>query len=204
MPQYARDLEALLTRLRIEHAVAIGWSMGAFVWWDYYRQFGAGRIDGLVVIDQPPTDRRTDDFPNGLISIETLRDWHEAVQTRRNEFMREVLPMMFGTPPEPEDAQWMCDEMMRAPESIAAAVLIDQSLRDYREDVRRCTIPTLVCSGRLSAQPHEGSRLIVETAPAARLEVFEKSGHSLFFEEPAKFNAAVTAFVAELGTAPRA
>ena len=198
MPQYARDLEAFLARLRIERAIAIGWSMGAFVWWDYYRQFGADRIDGLVVIDQPPTDMRSPDFPNGLISVYTLRDWHEAVQMRRNDFMREVLPMMFGKPPAPDEAQWMCDEMMRAPPSIAAAVLVDQSFRDYRDVVRHCTIPTLVCSGRLSAQPPEGSRLIVETAPAARLEIFEHSGHSLFFEEPAKFNAVVEQFASAL------
>ncbi len=198
VPSYARDLRAFLRGLRLTSVVGVGWSMGAFVWWDYYQQFGADGIEGLVVIDQPPTDLRSADFPNGLIAIDVLRDWHYAVHTRRDAFMREVLPMMFGTPPAPADAQWMWEEMVRSPAAVAGAVLVDQSLRDYREVIKRCPIPMLVCSGRLSAQPPEGTKLIVETAPSARLVIFERSGHSLFFEEPERFNAVCGEFVESL------
>jgi pimeloyl-ACP methyl ester carboxylesterase len=34
VPQYARDLRALLERLDLADVVLVGWSMGAFVSWD--------------------------------------------------------------------------------------------------------------------------------------------------------------------------
>src|SRR5262245_41692493 len=46
---YARDLKRFLERLAIEQPVLIGWSMGAFVIWDYVRQFGPEGIAAAVV-----------------------------------------------------------------------------------------------------------------------------------------------------------
>jgi pimeloyl-ACP methyl ester carboxylesterase len=198
VPTYARDLEAFMDRLGLEQVIAVGWSMGAFVWWDHFKQFGPARLRGLVVIDQPPTDMRKEDFPDGLISPDSLRDWYERVQTDQAAFMNEVLPMMFAKPPADADRAWMVAEMSRAPAVVAAAVLFDQSTRDYRETIRGYPVPTLVCSGALSHQPRAGSQMIVDSAKTARLKVFEGSGHSLFYEDSPAFNLAVRDFILTL------
>ncbi len=199
VPTYARDLEAFMDRLGLEQVIGVGWSMGAFVWWDHFKQFGPGRLRGLVVVDQPPTDMRKDDFPDGLISADALRDWYERVQTNQASFMEEVLPMMFARLPTDADRAWMVAEMLRAPAVVAPAVLFDQSTRDYRETIRGYPVPTLVCSGALSHQPRAGSQLIVDSAIAARLKVFEGCGHSLFYEDSAAFNLALREFIGSLG-----
>lgn len=198
VPTYARDIEAFMDRLGLGQVVAVGWSMGAFVWWEHYRLFGADRLRGLVVIDQPPTDMCKPDFPDGLISPELMRDWHERVLVDQAALMREVLPMMFATPPSAADQEWMVAEMLQAPAAVAAAVLFDQSTRDYRDVVRGYPVPTLVCSGAKSGQPRAGSQLIVDGARAATLRVFEGCGHSLFYEDAAGFNTAVREFIGTL------
>jgi pimeloyl-ACP methyl ester carboxylesterase len=145
---------------------------------------------------------RKDDFPDGLISPDALRDWYYRVQTEQASFMDEVLPMMFAKPPEKSDRAWMVDEMRQAPAVVAAAVLFDQSTRDYRETIKGYPVPTLVCSGALSHQPRAGSQLIVDSARNAQLRIFEDCGHSLFFEDSAGFNLALREFISTLPPRP--
>ena len=116
--------------------------MGAFVWWDYYHQFGRAGARGHVVIDQPPSDWQSDTIPQGLISFGMLRDWHRRLQTERNELVREIIPMMFASQQCQTDLRWMFDDMTRAPEVIAAAVLFDQSTREYQQQLTDYTVPT--------------------------------------------------------------
>jgi len=203
VPTYARDVRAFLSELKIAEFVAVGWSMGAFVWWDYYQQFGVAGMRGLVVIDQPPSDWQSADLPGALISFETLRTWHYRLQTERNVLVREIIPMMFATPPNADDMEWMFDEMTRAPEAVAAATLVDQTLREYQSAMWGFPVPTLVCAGGLSAQPRAGFELIVQRAADARLSIFQSNGHCLFLEDADRFNAELDQFASAVpGKAP--
>ena len=198
VPCYARDLRAFVRKMNLDDFVAVGWSMGAFAWWDYYQQFGVAGVRGLVVIDQPPSDWQSPEIPNALLSFDMLRTWHYRVQTERNTLMREVIPMMFSTPPEPADFEWMYDEMTRAPEVIAAAILVDQSMREYQQMLRGYPVPTLICGGGRSAQPRAGLELIVDRVDKGRLVIFEECGHCLFLEDSERFNAEVENFARSL------
>ncbi len=198
VPCYARDMRQFLRKLGVESFVAVGWSMGAFVCWDYVRQFGPAGMRGLVVIDQPPSDWQSEQIPDALISHETLRLWHYRLLTERNALIREIVPMMFAKQPSPEDMVWMFDEMTRAPEAVAAAILVDQSLREYQDVLKDFPVPTLVCGGGRSAQPREGLELIVKYAANASLSIFEDCGHCLFIENPDRFNSEVDRFASAL------
>jgi pimeloyl-ACP methyl ester carboxylesterase len=127
-----------------------------------------------------------------------LRGWHERILSDKNKLMREVIPMMFASTPEPADMQWMFDEMTRAPEVIAAAIMFDQSTRDYQDQLAAYPIPTLVCGGGRSAQPRAGLELITELVPNSRLLIFEENGHCLFLENAARFNLEIERFAASV------
>ena len=198
VPNYAKDVKLFIDALGLEKYIAVGWSMGCFVWWDFFEQFGAHSMEGLVVSDQAPSDYRTEEYPIGLISQEMLCDWVFRAQTERNVLMKEVLPTMFANELDPDDVLWMYDEMMRAPDVIAALALFDQSTRDYRKILKNFPVPSLVCSGELSLQPLEGSELIIELVHDGRLEVFEGCGHALHFENSERFNHLVAEFVRSL------
>jgi len=198
VPTYARDLRAFVERLGLQEFVGIGWSMGAFVWWDYTLQFGPCGLRGFVNIEQPPSDLRSAQLPGGLLTLELLRDWHARLLTDRNAFMREVIPMMFARAPAESDLLWMHDEMTRAPAVIAAAELIDQSLREYYAVLSDYPVPTLACSGAQSAQPRDGMRMVAERARKGRLQIFPNCGHCLFLEDALAFNRSVDEFASDL------
>jgi len=200
VPEYAADLREFLQALGLRDAVLVGWSMGAFVIWDYVKQFGVDGLAGTVVVDEAASDFAWDGWPYGLITPEMLRDLNAGVQSGRAELIQHFIPLMFKAEPAPEDVAWMAEEMALPPAGVASSILLDQTLRDYREELAQVTVPTLVAFGgdekllKVAAGEH-----LVERMPDARLAVFEESSHCPFLEEPAIFNQTVLEFVESLG-----
>jgi len=89
--------------------------------------------------------------------------------------------------------------MTRAPAVLAAAEMVDQSLREYQQELVGYPVPLLACTGALSAQPRAGMEMLVERVRSGRLRVFENCGHCLFLEDAPAFNQAVREFATELG-----
>jgi pimeloyl-ACP methyl ester carboxylesterase len=198
VPTYARDLQTFIQKMKLDEFIGIGWSMGSFVWWEHYLQFGVGGLRGLIDIDQPPSDWQSAEIPDGLLNLQSLRSWHEAILTDYHPLMRRVLPLMFASPPTPEDLDWMVEEACRAPAVLCAAELIDQSLREYQGMLKGYPVPMLVCSGAQSPEPRAALQMIVDRVDKGRLEVFENCGHALFLEDTPKFNRCVREFAREV------
>lgn len=198
--QYARDIHDLIHGLKLRDVVLAGWSMGAFVLWDYIRQFGVENIRGTVVVEESASDFKWPDWPNGIADFPGLCGMMRDVQTDRAAFVRAFIPLMFKEAPSEADTHWMFKEITRLPESIASSILFDQTVQDYRADLATITVPTLLCFGRDEKLiPVAGGEHLQKNLPSSRLLIFEKSGHCPFLEEPARFNREVDQFVQTLG-----
>ena len=199
IPEYAADVRAFLEALGLRDAVLVGWSMGAFVIFEYVKQFGTDGLAGTVVVDESASDYGWPDWPHGMITPEMLRDLNEGVQTDREALIRHFIPLMFKDEVKPDDVEWMAAEMALPPAGVASAIIVDQSLRDYRGELAKVDVPTLVAFGadeKLLAVA--GGVHLVEHLPDARLVVFDDSSHCPFLEEPDRFNTEVIAFVDSL------
>ncbi len=198
--QYARDLHDLVHKLKLKDVVLVGWSMGAFVLWDYIRQFGVGNIRGTVVVEESASDFKWADWPNGIADFPGLCGMMRDVQTDRAAFVKAFIPLMFKDPPSKQDAHWMFDEITRLPESIASSILFDQTVQDYRADLVKVTVPTLLCFGRDEKLiPVAGGEHLHKNLSSSRLIVFENSGHCPFLEGSDRFNREVDQFIQSLG-----
>jgi pimeloyl-ACP methyl ester carboxylesterase len=195
---YARDLRAFLVVRDLRGAVLVGWSMGAFVAWEYLRQFGSDRLAGFVNVDQPPCDSQRPDWPHGFDLLDACR-FVTSLQVDQADTSRQVLDLVFKEPPAATDVEWMLAEMLRVFPPVAGVMLVDNMAYDARPLLPRVTLPTLLCWGRHSAlAPLSTGEFIAQTQPNARLVVFEESGHSPFLEEPARFHDEVARFIADL------
>ena len=196
---YARDIHTLIQGLELTNVILLGWSMGAFVVWDYVKQFGTEFLKATVIVEESASDYKQADWPLGAFDFHELCEVMAAVQTDRAGFVHEFIPLMLKEEPSEEDRQWMFDEITRPPESIASAILFDQTVQDYRPVLPNVTIPSLLCFGRdeklipLAAAEH-----LKQTLPEARLVIFENSSHCPFLEETDKFNQEVDAFICSL------
>ena len=148
MTQYARDLKAFLEHLQLNDVVLAGWSMGAFVIWDYFKQFKGERVKATIVIDQSASDFKWPDWPYGFADLPTLAHLIATVQTDRNGFVPGFLPNLFRNPPSETELAWMVEEACRLPVSIATSVFFDQTVQDYRPVLPTVNVPTLLTFGR--------------------------------------------------------
>ncbi len=196
---YARDIRALIEGLGLDGVVLAGWSMGAFILWDYFKQFGPHKVKATIVIEESASDFKWPDWPVGLTDFAGLCQMMKAVQEDRAPFVHEFIKLMLKEAPSAEVDKWMFDEITRLPEAIASAILFDQTVQDYRPVIPSIRVPTLLCFGRdeklipVAAGDHLKKQLA-----DARMVVFENSGHCPFYEEADRFNEEIERFVSAL------
>lgn len=191
---YAADVRALLELLDARDAVLVGWSMGAFVAWEYLTTYDDDLVTGLVVVDESASDFSWPGWEFGVIDMPTLAGMADTLQLDQRALAAEFVPEMFADS-EATQQDWMVDELCLVPPTIATSILVSQTLVDYRERITSITVPTLLCFGgneklvKVAAGEHLASKIAGST-----LVVFEDSCHCPFFEEPERFNAVVAEF----------
>ena len=196
---YAADLRAFMKGLGLTDAVLVGWSMGGFLIWEYFRHFGAENVRATVVVSETASDYKRDDWPLGAFDFPSLCDMMKRVQTDRPKLVNEFIDLMFKEPVSAKDREWIFKEITRLPETIASAILFDQTVQDYRPVLPQVNVPTLLCWGRDEKLiPIAGATHLQQTMPQTRLVIFEKSGHCPFLEEPGRFNRTVDEFIQSL------
>ena len=133
-----------------------------------------------------------------MITLDTLREMNEQLQLDQAAVVAEFAELMLHEPDE-QTMAWMSAEILQVPPVIASTILVDQTLRDYREFLPQVAVPTLVLFGEDDklTSPKAG-RYIADRIPGARLQTFPGSSHCPFWEEADAFNAAVAAFAAEV------
>lgn len=196
---YAKDVHTFIEKLDLKDVVLVGWSMGAFVVWDYLQQFGDDNVKGTVIVDELPSDYKWEDFPMGAFDFSTLIHLMREVQNNRTGFLTEFIPLMFKDDLAQEDFDWMLEETTKLPESVASAILFDQTVVDYRKQYESIQTPTLLCFGRDEKLiPVSAGEYIHERLKNSQLTIFENSCHCPFLEESEQFNNVVKGFIDSL------
>jgi non-heme chloroperoxidase len=172
--------------------------MGAMVAYDFLRQFGDDSVAGIVIVDQPPSDFAWEGYEFGVFTLDALREMNEQLQLDQPALVDEFTGLMLHAPDEAARA-WMTAEILQVPPVIASTILLDQTLRDYRDFLPGIGVPALVLFGmddKLTS-PKAGE-YIAGRIPGARLQTFASSSHCPFWEESGPFNEAVAVFAAGL------
>ena len=155
---------------------------------------------GTILIDQSPSDYKWPDWDCGVFDLKSLTDFMVQVQIDREKVFRQFVSMLFHELPADEEFNWMLQECMRIPASIASSVLFDQTMQDYRESLSKVNVPTLVISGGVEGKllPIESIRYVHENIPNSEFSIYENSNHCPFYEETERFNKEVKAFISSI------
>jgi pimeloyl-ACP methyl ester carboxylesterase len=196
MDQYADDLAALLTTLRIDRAVVCGLSMGGYVALALWRRHRA-RVRGLILMDTragndaPPARARRDE----MIALARSRGSAGVADA--------MITGMVGARTR-EKCPEVVDAVHRMLESAPLAGVIGalEALRD-REDstgtLGTIDVPTLVLVGEDDVlTPPSEAALLHAGIRTSTLEVIAGAGHVPNVERPAAVNHVVTEFLASL------
>ncbi|MEU6980909.1 alpha/beta hydrolase [Streptomyces sp. NPDC046371] len=206
--RFSRDVLELVDHLGLDRFDALGWSMGASVWWSFVDQYGTGRIRRLIAVDQPAavaavpwTTAREQRDSGAVFDVAGLLTLCAALAGPQGDTVRaDFVRGMFSGTPDPEVAAFVAEEIRSTPAYAGVPLLFDHCAQDWRDVLPRIDVPTLVIGCEGSHVHPDSQRFVAERIPGARLHVFTAdvaSSHFPFLENPPAFNAVVEKFLAE-------
>ncbi|MFN4143273.1 alpha/beta fold hydrolase [Aestuariivirga sp.] len=203
----AKDLDEVIHVLGLSGVDVLGHSMGSSIIWSYLDLFGPAKLRRLVIVDQAPMVAALPGWNEDvkrkygclLPDVQSVAGFCDAVRgTQEVEGTMAILKGMF-TPALPEaDLRWIAGENLKMPRMAAADLLFDHCLNDWRDVITATRLPALVIGGRKSIFSAESQEWIAAVNPNARASIYEEDeggGHFMFFENPRRFNAEVSAFL---------
>ncbi len=199
--QRARDLDALMVQLELDHVVLIGWSQAVQDLAAYVSQFGTTRLAGIVLVDAAVS--------SGPDFVSLHPDAAKATLGRMaiyaahpRAYLQGMMQAIFRKPLTADEMKQMVDNSMRTPTSTGIAMLaMDMFAVDRRPALAKFDKPTLIIAAGTSfelADQQSGAQRI----PDAHVVVIPDAGHAVFHDQPEAFERALRGFLAGLPRPP--
>ncbi|MET9013294.1 alpha/beta hydrolase [Streptomyces olivaceoviridis] len=201
---FAADLKALLEHLDLRDVALVGFSMGTGEVTRYLGRYGSERVSKAALLGAiPPFLLKTDDNPEG-VDGSVFEGIKEAVLKDRPAYFKDFLDnfynvdMYAGT--RISDQAWQNSFNVAVSASAwAAYACVDTWLTDFREDLPKIDVPTLLVHG-------DADRILPYENTAERLPglikdltfvTVEGGPHNIAWTHPEEVNAALLEFLAK-------
>ncbi|HEY0658137.1 MAG TPA: alpha/beta hydrolase [Pyrinomonadaceae bacterium] len=206
---FAEDLDKLMTTLDLRDAVLIGFSMGSGEVTRYLSTFGRERVSRAVLIGTiPPFLLKTDDNPEG-VDQSVFDEIKAAIVADRPSYFTTFLKNFFNTDKlgggilseariTDEAVQMNWNIAVKA-SAIATLKCVDTWLTDFRDDLPKIDVPTLIIHGdddRILPFDSTAKRL-PELIKNSRLVVVEGGPHAIIWTHADEVNPEILKFLKE-------
>ncbi|KAF4345533.1 AB hydrolase superfamily [Fusarium beomiforme] len=203
--RFATDLNDLLTKLHLKDLIIVAHSMGccvAWAWWDQYPE-SHKLIQKLVLVDQSADFVIDPNWPDGKADDLAAIFTPDSVYNTAHNMTAATPPLvksMMTSSVSQQDYNWILEQNRKISDENAGSLLIDHAFNDWRDVLPRINVPTLVIAGAVSIFPAVGVEWVASQIPGAKHYTFsaeEKGSHLMFWENAARFNSVVEAFLHE-------
>lgn len=192
MATQGRDINLLISHLKITKAFLVGQSQGASCMWSYISQFGTEHLYGVISIDQTPKMITDESWQYGMTDLN-----------------RETRPTFFDTPlPTPNKKPlnlFLIGVLLRGKRYLdfdrvrTKPLLLDHADSDWRETIKKTDVPVLFIAGKESPfWPPEHAAASAALCPSGESAIVMSSGHTVNWECPKEFNALMLEFLAKV------
>ena len=200
---FAADLDALLTHLDLSDVTLVGFSMGGGEVVRYIGKYGTARVSKAVLASAvPPYLYKSDDNPEGGLDDATIQQFQDGVRGDRLGFLDGFTTTFFTA----GDRSDLISEPTRLYNREIAAFASPKGTldcitafgrTDFRDDLARVTVPTLIIHGNSDAiVPFEVSgKRSHETIEGSSLVLIEGGPHGVNATHPEQFNRALLDFL---------
>ncbi|WP_380171543.1 alpha/beta fold hydrolase [Kineococcus sp. DHX-1] len=199
----AEDLHALLEQLDLRDVTLVGFSMGGGEVARYVSNHGTGRLHSVVFAAAvPPYMAKTDDNPQGPLTKDLADEMEAGLKADEDSFYDGFVTNFFSvdgvlkvTEAQRQDAIALTKQ---ADHKAALKAMESFGTTDFREDLPKVTVPTLVIHGDSDAiVPLEGSGALTHVAvPGSRLHVVAGAPHGFNVSHAEEFNRVLLEFLA--------
>ncbi|MFD5436493.1 alpha/beta fold hydrolase [Kitasatospora sp. NPDC127067] len=199
---FAADLNEVLTTLDLRDAVLVGFSMGSGEVTRYLGTYGSERIAKAVVIGVvPPFLLKTDDNPGG-VDGSVFKGIEEAIVADRFAFMTAFLADFYNV--DVLGGERISEQAVQASWNVAVSAsakgtldCVQAWLTDFRADLPRIDVPTLVIHGDADRTlPVEATAIpLAQRITGAELTIVPGGPHGLIWTHADEVNTALLAFL---------
>ncbi len=198
----ADDLQRVMDQCDLQDATLVGFSMGGGEVARYIARHGPSRLRSVVFAAAvPPCLMKTADNPDGPLTPEKAQEKSMAFERDRSAYFDQFTTAFFSadgvlqvTESQRREAIVLCEQ---SAQHAALACMHAFATTDFREDLKKLTLPTLVIHGEADAVvPFEGSGQRTHRAvPHSRLVVLRGAPHGLNVSHASAFNDALLSFL---------
>jgi len=199
---FAEDLRKLITQLKLRDFSLVGFSMGGGEVARYLGKYGSKGVTKAVLIGAiPPFLLKTPDNPEGVDGA-VFDGIQKAIVADRYAFFTEFFKNFYNT--DLLLGKRVSEQAVQASWNMAASASATASLacvptwhEDFREDIKRVDVPTLVIHGDadrivpISAAGHRTAKLI----KGARLSVVKDGPHCVTWTHADEVNTELMNFL---------
>jgi len=200
----SEDLSPLLDELDLRDATLVGFSMGGGEVASYCARMGVARLRSVVFASSvTPYLLHTKENPDGPLSVKQAAQMATSLTTNRDAFYDQFVTDFFSVDGElkvsDDQRKAALDLCHQAGKAAALACLSSFGKTDFREDLPKVTVPSLVIHGDGDETvPFEGSgKRTHEALPDSRLYAIAGGPHGVNVSHGDEFNDALLAFLAE-------
>jgi non-heme chloroperoxidase len=199
---FAEDLHKLVTHLTLSNFALVGFSMGGGEVARYFGKYGSKGVSKAVIIGGvPPYLLKAADNPDGVDSS-VFKGIQKAVAADRYAFFAEFFKNFFNT--DVFLGKRISEQALQASWNVAASASATASLacvptwhEDFRNDVARIDVPTLVIHGDadrivpIKASGEKTAKLV----KGARLATIKDGPHAVNWTHAEEVNAELVNFL---------
>jgi non-heme chloroperoxidase len=201
---FAADLNALLDHVALDAVVLVGFSMGTGEVTRYLGTYGSARVHKVALLGViPPFLLKTDDNPEG-VDGQVFEDIKAAIVKDRYAYFKDFLDNFYNVdklaPARITEQAWQASFNVAAGSSpYATYACVDTWLTDFRADLPKIDVPTLVVHGT-------EDRILPYEATAKRLPgligdlelvTVEGGPHNIAWTHPDEVNKALLGFLTD-------
>jgi pimeloyl-ACP methyl ester carboxylesterase len=194
----ADDVADLLRHLDLKDVTLVGHSMGAGEAVRYVIRHGAMRAARLILVAPAlPFPLKTEGNPDGFNEPSVLEGWRRLWKTHYVEWLAKALPSGFDANVAPERVQRTLHMMLQCTVQAAIATNIASAETDFRGELPRITLPTLIIQGDLDASnPLDATgRKVAALIPSSQLKVYPGARHGLIASHAGQVNRDIADFI---------
>ena len=186
MDFFARSVEAVLNKAKVDRAVLVGHSMGTPVARQFYRRI-PNKVAGIVIVDgalRPYLDREV---------------FEKMFAPVRENYVRNAPRFLDGMLSSVKDAElraWIREQMLatRAPVALSAMDGMGDPTIWNNDSIN---VPVLAVMARSEAWKDDEEEFFRSIAPTLEFKMWDDASHFLMMERPAEFNSELSAFISK-------
>jgi len=199
----ADDLERVMDHCGLQDVTLVGFSMGGGEVARYIARHGESRLHSVVFASAvPPYLMKTADNPEGPLTPEKAQQKKESLDHDRDAYFDQFTRDFFSANGALQVTEWQRAEAIalcqQSAQHAALACMESFGTTDFREDLKKVTVPTLVIHGEADAiVPIAGSGLRTHHAvPHSELVTVSGAPHGLNVSHAQAFNDGLLSFLA--------